>query len=573
MDQPLILDRYRPLEDLASGGFGDVVLAFDTRIQRRVAIKRLPLPRTPGGAHTTPAGLSEARTAAMLNHPSIVTVHEWDTDSDEAFIIMEYVEGASLGDILDAYGALDFDSAAAVIEAVAAALEFAHDNGVLHLDIKPDNVLVSTDGRPKVTDFGIAELSTATGHGPAAGGTIGYMPLEQLRGESLDERTDVWAFAALCFELLTDANPFTSSSLEGALFKAEIEDIPAPSEFDSAISPGIDDIITAALSVDAFDRYASVEEFASRLLDHLGDPAIGRRNLAGFAAELAGATEHAEADWDHVGLWDRVTRFGGVARRLAAALAGGWLAWAGLGTFELDTAALAGATALVALAGLLAPSLGAAMGLIAFVIGLAVAGLYALAAAFGFAGALIWWFAGRRGAALSGTLLIPVLGIARLAPAGPLLIGYEVPMLRATLLGAYAGGLTMLASAVSGGRAPYLDVGWRLFFDPLSTRVTAGGLRELLSTPAPLAVIAAWAAAAAVMSVACHRASRAAAVVGATLALLGMYGGYAVADAISASLDVSATWSGEALLPHLAASSILMVLVIAAGPPVRAEEE
>jgi len=573
LDQPLILDRYRPLEDLASGGFGDVVLAYDTRIQRRVAIKRLPLPQSRFGPRTTPAGLAEARTAALLNHPAIVTVHEWDTDSDEAFIIMEFIEGPSLADVLDEIGALDLDTAAAVIESVAGALEFAHDNGVLHLDIKPENVLLTRDGHPKVADFGIAELSTSTGHGPAVGGTLGYMPLEQLRGESLDERTDVWGFAALCFELLTHANPFASESIEGAVFKAEIDDPPAPSEFDSSLPPEVDDILLAALSIHAFDRYTSVAEFAHRLLAYLGDPAIGRENLAELAAEFAGESEHTQADWDHVGLWDRLIRFGGLARRLAAGLASAWLVWSGIGVFDLKPGALAGAAALAAVAGLLAPGLGTAIGLLAFVTGLAFGGFYVLAGAFALAGGFMWWFVGRKGAALSGALLTPALGVARLAPAGSLLLAYEVTMVRATLLGAYAGALTMLASAASGGRAPYLDIDWRFFLDPLATRVTAGGLRELLSTPAPLAVIAAWAAAAAIMSLFCRFASRAAAVGGGFFGMLALYGGYSMADVIARSLDASATWSGELLLPHLTASSILVVLVIAAGPPLRAEEE
>ncbi|MDO9174754.1 MAG: protein kinase, partial [Actinomycetota bacterium] len=103
MEHPLILDRYRPLEDLGHGGFATVTLAWDTRMQRRVAIKRLDLPRDQksGAIIHDPRGLAEARTAALLNHPSIVTVYDFATDADEAFIIMEYVDGASLERVLD----------------------------------------------------------------------------------------------------------------------------------------------------------------------------------------------------------------------------------------------------------------------------------------------------------------------------------------------------------------------------------------------------------------------------------------------------------------------------------------
>ncbi len=182
MEGLLILDRYRPLAELGEGGFGTVTLAWDTRMQRRVAIKRLPLPLDSRGRPHQPPGLAEARTAAMLNHPAIVTVFDFDTDADEAFLVMEHVDGANLADLIDDGGPLTLDEVAAVVEAVSHALAFAHDNGVLHLDIKPENVLVTRDGRVKVADFGIAELSSLSGHGAAWGGTPGYMPLEQLRG-------------------------------------------------------------------------------------------------------------------------------------------------------------------------------------------------------------------------------------------------------------------------------------------------------------------------------------------------------------------------------------------------------
>ena len=572
MDRPLILDRYRPLEDLASGGFGDVVLAFDTRIQRRVAIKRLPLPRTRSGKAATPAGLAEARTGALLSHPNIVTVLEWDTDQDEAFIIMEYVEGPSLADLLDERGALDLDVVAAVLEGVSAALEYAHENGVLHLDIKPENVLIARDGSVRVADFGVAALSTAQGHGAAPGGTLGYMPLEQLRGEDLDESTDVWALAAMTFEMLTDANPFASDTIEGAIFKAEIVDAPAPSEFDASFSPAVDDIMLAALSTYPVDRYPTVADFTHRLLPHLGDPQRGRDRLAELAAAFAGEPARAGEGWDGIGLWDRLSPLGGLARRTGAAAASAWLAWAGLSAFGLEIAPLAAAAALAGVAGALAPGLGTAVGLAALVAGLVARGYYLLAGSFALASGAVWWYAGRSGAALPGALLVPVLGMAKAAAAGPALLGYEVRPLKAAALSAYAGGLTMLASAATGGRAPYLDVGWELLVDPLGSRVEGGALRLLAATPAPLAIVAAWALAGALASLACARASRLAALGGSALAIAVLSGGYSLAGLIATAFNASSTWTGEPLLTHMMASSILMVLVIAAGPPVRAEE-
>ncbi len=203
---------------------------------------------------------------------------------------MEYVDGADLGELLDDREApLGFDEAAAVVEAVSAALEYAHDNGVLHLDIKPENVLVTRDGLVKVTDFGVATLSAITGHGPGVGGTLGYMPVEQLRGNDVDERTDVWALASLSYEILTNANPFVADSIEGAIFKADvIDDIPDASAFEDDLAPEIDDILAAGLATDPDERYGSVAEFSDRLLQYLGDPALGTADLADAVEEYAG---------------------------------------------------------------------------------------------------------------------------------------------------------------------------------------------------------------------------------------------------------------------------------------------
>ncbi|MDP2182086.1 MAG: serine/threonine-protein kinase [Actinomycetota bacterium] len=575
MDQPLILDRYRPLTELATGGFGEVTLAYDTRMQRRVAIKRLPFPHDRSGHPVTPAGLAEARTAALLNHPSIVTVYEWDTDDDEAFIIMEYVDGASLADLLDAYrGPLDDDEAAAVIEAVASALEFAHDNGVLHLDIKPENVLITRDGRVKVTDFGVATLSAASGHGPAVGGTLGYMPLEQLRTERVDERTDVWAFGALAFEILTNANPFVADSIEGAIFKAEIVEPPAAGEFEPSIPPAIDHILAAALETHRTDRYSGVTEFANRLLDHLGDASAGRESLAdAIALHFAESDDSAGGGFDTLGLWDRLAPRSGAATRATAALLSAWLAWAGALPLGFGTAAAAAVAGLVALAAVLAPGLGTGLALLVLCAGIGAGASWPLAAALAAIGTAVWLAAGRRDSGVLAALVAPPLGVAHLAPTAPLLAGFALSPLRAALLGGFGATLTMLASAASGGEAPYLLVASRWLTDPIGLRAPDATISALLTSSAALAPIVAWGLAAAAMSLACRRASRPAAVLGAFLGTAALYGGYALADAIARLGNTSATWSGQSLLPHVTASLILIVLVIAAGPPVRGEEE
>jgi predicted Ser/Thr protein kinase len=597
LPQQLILDRYRPLEDLGAGGYGSVVLAWDTRIQRRVAIKRLPLSQHARRSRSTrDSGLAEARMAAMLTHQDIVTVYEWDTDSDEAFLIMEFVDGVSLADLLDSGGPLDDDEAAAVLDAVFSAVEFAHENGVLHLDLKPANVLVARDGRVKVADFGVSTLSSAMGHGSSLGGTLGYMPPEQLRGETVDERTDVWALGALAFEVLANANPYVSDSVEGSLFKAEVAEPAMPSDFERGLSGEIDTIVATALAGSPGERYPSVTHFASSLLPLLGDERMGRANLADRVAQIvAEEPDEHTVTWDRVGLWDRGRPFVDALARVVAAAATAWLAWAGLSVLGLGRTATIVGAGLAALAGALAPALGVALGLAAFSVGLFAKHAYVTGALLVVLGAAYWWFVGRRNrSAALLPLAAPVLGMAHLSLATPFLAGFMLPPLQAALAALAGGALTVLAWATAGGGQPFASVGWRLLIKPWAAQGTAGaaaagageavtavavGLRAAWTSPFTYVALVAWAVAAVAMSLACRRASRPAAFLGTAIAAAVLWGGYALAGAASALFGAHAipalTWAvyKEPFARQMTASLILVVLVVAAGPPVRPEEE
>ena len=569
-EQPLILDRYRPLAELGSGAHGDVVLAFDTRMARRVAIKRLPLPLDRAGRPLAKAGLAEARTAALLNHPSIVTVHEWDTDSDEAFLVMEAIEGASLADILDETGEpLTRDEVAAVIRAMVGAIGFAHANGVLHLDIKPGNVLVTRDGRVKVADFGVSALTDTTGRARGTAGTLGYMPPEQLRAGELDPRTDCWALAALCFEMLTGANPFDSDTIEGSLFKIEVAEIPAPSDFDPDLSAEIDDIILAALAPDPAERYESVTDFGRAILAHLGDADAGESSLAEVVTSLVGADDAPySSQLAGLGLWDRLARFSSASRRTLAAAACGWLAWAGLTAFGLPLAPTLGGAGLAALAAALAPGLGLALSIIAFGAGIIAKGSILGGVLFFVPAIAFWVLAGRfgRGDALAPAAA-PALAVARGALATPLIVGYLFEPLPAALSAGVAALATMTASAATGGRAPFLIVDPRFFIDPWGqTSVMAANLRGLLA-PGPAIAVLGWALAAALCSLACRRATRTMAVVGISLGGAALAAGYAAWVVLD-----QATLSPEAFLPHVGVALMLMLMVLALGAPTRPEE-
>ncbi len=581
MEQQLILDRYRPLGELGEGGFGSVTLAWDTRIQRRVAIKRLPLPRDARGTiDRQPPGLAEARTAAMLNHPAIVTVYDFETDDDEAFIVMEFVDGANLDELLDDIGGpLSLDETAAIIEAVTDALEFAHDNGVLHLDVKPANVLVSRDGRVKVTDFGMAALSSAGGHGGAVGGTLGYMPLEQLEGLAVDEPADEWALAVLAYECLTGVNPFDADDVASAIARIAEIDPPPASHYDPQLPAGIDDVLFAGTGPQPEDRYPTASRFAEALLPHLGDPAAGHASLAQLVATRAEEeSETSEADRQRVGLWDRMQgRAGAIALRTIAAAESGWLTWAGLDSAGLQRLPLVAAVALVALVGALSPSLGTGLGLIAFAIGLFAMRLWLLAAMFSVGAVLWWWFFARRsdGAAVL-PLSAPLLAIARVPYLMPLLAGFSLAPAPAAAAAFCGGALAFLAAASSGAFAPLLGVDLRLLVDPRAALWHAGAIKAAFANPGTWIALLGWAAAAAVMSLFSRRASRLGAVLGAIAGSAVLAASYALARFAGSALGVRSVynrWLGSAFAVSLAVSLILVMLVAALGAPVRAENE
>ncbi|MCL2402905.1 MAG: serine/threonine protein kinase [Coriobacteriia bacterium] len=303
-ENDLILERYRVLEQLGSGGFASVYRAFDERIARRVAIKVLPLRTTRGKdasktansrlGDATLLGLEEARTAAMLSHPAIVSLFDFEVDTQRgvAYLIMEDIDGLTVADIPSEY--LSHEVIAAILKAVADALIYAHKNGVLHLDVKPANILINQEGQIKLADFGLAQLShigqssannstNTTKHGKAIAGTIGYMPLEQLSGDEVCEATDQWALAAVIYELLSDEYPY----FEEVSRKENINNMLKAQETDEVALLDLDDLVlegifTRALARNPEARFDSVKDFYDTLLIELGDRAAattGKREL------------------------------------------------------------------------------------------------------------------------------------------------------------------------------------------------------------------------------------------------------------------------------------------------------
>lgn len=292
-DAPLILNRYRVLATLGSGGFGEVLLAWDPRIQRKVALKKILLTSIDAQrsalddaasqefhALSHIPGIDEARTAALLKDEHIVTIYDVAICDSYAYLIMEYIEGITLTQLMERYAHnITLDALTALFDGIAAALSVAHRASVLHLDIKPDNILITPDGKVKVTDFGLATLLDAAGRGQTAGGTIGYMPLEQITRQHLDVRTDEWALASLTYCLIAQENPFKASTLEEAQHILSTARVALPSACWEEIVPEIDDVLLYALDPNPDNRYASIDDFAEEMDRFLGDAACGAEDL------------------------------------------------------------------------------------------------------------------------------------------------------------------------------------------------------------------------------------------------------------------------------------------------------
>ena len=287
------IGHLRVIASIGVGGMGAVWHAVDELLDRHVALKviRPELMSRPGLAERF---RSEAIVLARLQHPCIAALYGLEKRGDEFVMVMEFVDGETLDTRLAVHGALPWPEATRITRAVLDALDHAHESGVIHRDIKPANVMITRAGRVKVMDFGIARLvgaqrQTRTG---AAVGTPSYMSPEQLLGQEVDGRADVYAVGTLLYELTTGHLPF---EVEGDYLRmiAQLQQVPAaPSSHNAALPAGLDLIIARALQKESDDRYATSGEFRDTLeelerehgvLRPYGTPAAGFATVPGSA--------------------------------------------------------------------------------------------------------------------------------------------------------------------------------------------------------------------------------------------------------------------------------------------------
>jgi len=253
--------RYHITERIAVGGMGEVYLAHDAVLAREVAIKVLHRSLS-GDQGFVDRFRREARAAATLNHPNIVTVYDWGAVDGIYYMVMEYVHGRSVREILNARGALAPAQAAAVLDQTLAALEHAHAKGIVHRDLKPENILITTEGVVKLTDLGLARAfadakSTRAG---AVTGTVQYLSPEQIRGEPADPRSDLYALGIVGYELLTDRLPFTGETPMAIAYKHLSDRVPAPSAAVAGLTTELDGFIASATDPDREMRPESAAE-------------------------------------------------------------------------------------------------------------------------------------------------------------------------------------------------------------------------------------------------------------------------------------------------------------------------
>ncbi len=253
--------RYVAEREIAQGGMGVVYAGRDTLLQRPVAIKVL---RLEPGRESRDEFLREARAAAALRHPHIVDVYDAGVERDLPYIVMEYVPGETLRELLTREGPLEPLRAAALAAEVAEALDYAHRRGVVHCDVKPGNILLSPEQGPKIVDFGIARAGASTDDGSIAG-TAAYIAPEVVEGGTVDGRADVYSLAAVLYEMLTGSPPHVERDLAGVLARREQRRPLPPHERNPAVPPDLSALVMRALQPDPAGRFATAAEFATAL--------------------------------------------------------------------------------------------------------------------------------------------------------------------------------------------------------------------------------------------------------------------------------------------------------------------
>jgi len=291
----LLDGRYAVTARIAHGGMATVYLALDTRLDRQVALKVMHAELARDDEFVR-RFIGEAKSVARLSHQNVVAVFDQGSDGPFLYLAMEYVPGRTLKEVLHERGRFAPAAALDIMTGVLDGLAAAHASGIVHRDVKPENVLLTADGRLKVADFGLARAQAATGHTRAGLliGTVAYLPPEQVTGEATGPRSDVYSAGVVLFELLTGRQPFNGDTPIAVAYQHVNQDVPAPSSLVPGIPAAVDQLVLAATSRDPALRPADAGEFARavrRVREGIGEPS-GLTGVMGVGVEGL-----AEAPW------------------------------------------------------------------------------------------------------------------------------------------------------------------------------------------------------------------------------------------------------------------------------------
>ena len=271
MDQ---IGRYEILDELGRGAMGVVYRARDTKIGREVAIKTIKF----ADQDSSEAGklrerlFREAQSAGRLSHPGIVTIYDVAEEGELAYITMEFVDGETLQKMMEEGRAKDPQLISDILRQAASALDYAHSREIVHRDVKPANIMVTADGIVKITDFGIARISSSTlTQTGTVMGTPSYMSPEQVRGDPIDGASDQFSLSVIGYEMLTEQKPFSGDSLTAVMFKIVSGDVVPPSQVVPSIPSDVENTILRGLAKTSGERFSCCKDFAAAVTRGWGD--------------------------------------------------------------------------------------------------------------------------------------------------------------------------------------------------------------------------------------------------------------------------------------------------------------
>lgn len=253
--------RYQIVDTIGTGATSRVARAFDPMIGRHVAIKLFSPQLAEGEGRER--FIKEARVVGQISHPSIVALHDMGIDeaTSTPYLVMEYVEGHPLERVLEK-GSVPFPRACAWIADIAMALNLAHRKGIIHGDVKPANILVTDEGRVKLTDFGMARLASRDAKDTPLLGTPAYWCPEQILGKPQDARSDIFSLGVVLYEMVTGKRPFDADSLQGVCQKVMSATPLPPSQINSSLPAGLNELVASCLEKDPGRRRNSAEDLA-----------------------------------------------------------------------------------------------------------------------------------------------------------------------------------------------------------------------------------------------------------------------------------------------------------------------